>query len=69
MVEEWLGHPITKQLVNIIEKEKKELMHMLVTGCAERSTSEGTAVEYTKLVSRIEGLKVFETFYYAIGGE
>lgn len=68
-IEEWLNHPITKQLFDVVDKEKKELTHMVVSGYAEKNTCEATGLEYTKLVNRIEGLKILERFRYDIGGE
>ena len=62
MVEEWLEHPITKQLFDVIEKEKKDLVDMLITGQAERKTCEDTGLAYTKLVNIIGGLDIIQKY-------
>lgn len=69
MVEEWLEHPITKQLFDVIEKEKKELVNMLITGYAERKTCEDTGLAYTKLISMIGGLDIIQKYKAQLQGE
>lgn len=69
MVEEWLNHPITVKFFSEVEKEKKELVDMLVAGYAERKSCEDTGLAYTKLVSTIGGLDIIQKFKAQLQGE